>query len=68
MTTMKIYLCMFLVVNIVGELDSLHRYHEIYLALHDLRFHRDDQSGRRGYSTIHIYYYSIVSYRYGTCQ
>jgi len=53
MTTVNIYLHMFLLVNIVGELDSLRRYHEIYLALHDLRFHRDDQSGPRGYSTIH---------------
>jgi fumarate reductase subunit D len=52
MATVKIYLYMFLLVIIVGVLDSLHRYHEIYLALHDLRFHRDDQSGRRDYSTI----------------
>ena len=53
MTTVKIYLYMFSLVNIVGELDSLHRYHEIYFVLHDSRFHKDDQSGRRGYGTIH---------------
>lgn len=45
-------LYIFLLVIIVGELDSLHRYHEIYMALHDLRFHRDDQSGHRVYNTI----------------
>jgi hypothetical protein len=49
MTTVKNYLYM---VIILGELDSLHRNHEIYLILHDLRFKRDDQSGRRGYNTI----------------
>jgi fumarate reductase subunit D len=52
MATVKTYLYMFLLVIIVGVLDSLHRYHEIYLALHDLRLHRDDQSGRWDYSTI----------------
>ena len=52
MTTVNIYLYMFLLVIIVGEFVSLHRYHEIYLALHDLIFHRDDQSSRRGYCTI----------------
>jgi len=53
MTTVKIYLRMFLLVNIVGELDSLHQYHDVYLALRDLRLHRDDLSDRRSYSTIH---------------
>jgi hypothetical protein len=52
MTTVKNYLHTFFMVIIVGEIDSLHRNHEIYLVLHDLRFQRDDRFGRQAYSSI----------------